>query len=57
MKKARVIPLCKSGPVNEPENYRPKSILQITRKVSSRADLGLSRREIINQQISIRLLS
>ena len=52
-KKARVIPLYKSGPVNEPENYRPISIFQITRKGSSRADPRLSRREIINQQILI----
>ena len=37
MKKARVIPLCKSGPVNEPENYRPKSILRILSKLLERS--------------------
>ena len=37
MKIARVIPLCKSGPVNEPENYRPKSILQILSKLLERS--------------------
>ena len=37
MKKARVIPLCKSGPVKEPENYRPKSILRILSKLLERS--------------------
>ena len=36
-KKARVIPLCKSGLVNKPENYRPKSILRILSKLLERS--------------------
>ena len=36
-KKARMIPLYRSGPVNEPENYRPISILPILSKLLGRA--------------------
>ena len=36
-KKARVVPLYKSGPVNEPENYRPISIFPIFYQLLERA--------------------
>ena len=36
-KLAKVTPIYKSGPVNDPENYRPKSVLPVISKIIERA--------------------